>query len=81
MTLDSHEALYQYLNDRHHMSTTQLLTCMEELAHDNLSAIPAEYNNQLSLRLDADNANADLFYPKKVANQVHRLARDIQIKL
>lgn len=81
MSLDSHEALYQYLNNRHHMSTTQLLTCMKELAHDNLSAIPAEYKNQLSLRLDADNANADLFYPKKVANQVHRLARDIQIKL
>lgn len=54
---------------------------MEELAHDNLSAIPAEYKNQLSLRLDADNANADLFYSKKVADQVHRLARDIQIKL
>ena len=81
MSLDSHEALYQYLNDHHHMSTTQLLTCMEELAHDNLSTIPAEYKSQLSLRLDADNANADLFYPKKVANQIHRLARDIQTKL
>lgn len=54
---------------------------MEELAHDNLSAIPDKYKNQLSLRLDADNANADLFYSKKVASQVHRLARDIQIKL
>lgn len=81
MSLDSHEALYQYLNNSHHMSTTQLLTYMEELAHDNLSAIPAEYKNQLSLRLDADNANADLFYHKEVANQIHRLARDIQAKL
>ena len=81
MTVNSHEALYQYLNNYHHMSTTQLLTCMEELAHDNLSAIPTEYKNQLSLRLDADNANADLFYPKEVANQIHRLTRDIQAKL
>ena len=81
MTVNSHEALYQYLNNHHRMSATQLLTYMEELAHDNLSAIPTEYKNQLSLRLDADNANADLFYPKEVANQIHRLARDIQTKL
>lgn len=63
------------------MSTTQLLMCMEKLAHANLSAVPTEYKNQLSIHLDENNANADLFYPKEVANQIHRLARDIQIKL
>ena len=78
MTVNSHEALYQYLNNYHHMSTTQLLMCMEKLARTNLSTVPTKYKNQLSLRLDADNANADLFYHKEVANQIHRLARDIQ---
>lgn len=81
MTLNSHEALYQYLNNYHHMPTTQLLMCMEKLARTNLSAVPAEYKNQLSIHLDENNANADLFYPKEVANQIHRLARDIQAKL
>lgn len=81
MTVNSNEALYQYLNNYHHMSTTQLLMCMEKLAHANLSAVPTEYKNQLSIHLDENNANADLFYPKEVANQIHRLARDIQAKL
>ena len=81
MTLNSHEALYQYLNNYHRMSTSQLLMCMEKLAHANLSAVPAEYKNQLNIHLDENNANADLFYPKEVANQIHRLARDIQAKL
>ena len=71
MTLNSNETLYQYLNNYHHIWTTQLLMCMEKLAHANLSAVPAEYKNQLSIHLDKNNANADLFYPKEAANQIY----------
>ena len=76
------ESVAHYLKQAHHMSPKELVKALSQLVQtDNLHKLPASTADALKLQLDANDANADLFYSPDVASDVHHLTRAIFLKL
>lgn len=76
------ESVAHYLKQAHHMSSEELVKALSQLVQtDDLHKLPASTTDALKLQLDADDANADLFYSPNIAAEVHRLTRAIFLKL
>ena len=66
------EIIEKYLLNSHHMPEEELIQTLQELA--NVSAqhhIEPLLRDRINLQLDADNANADLFYSTDTAQNIH----------
>lgn len=77
------ESVAHYLKQAHHLSPEELVKALSQLVQtpDDLHKLPTSTADALKLQLDADDANADLFYSRDVAADVHRLTRAIFLKL
>lgn len=76
------ESVAHYLKQARHMSPEELVKALSQLVQtDDLHNLPASTAEALKLQLDADNANADLFYSPDVAADIHHLTRAVFLKL
>lgn len=76
------EIIKKYLLNSHHMAEEELVQTLQELA--NVSAqhhIEPLLRDRINLQLDADNANADLFYNIETAQNIHHLVDIIRKNL
>lgn len=76
------EIIKKYLLNSHHMTEEELVQTLQELA--NVSAqhhIEPLLRDRINLQLDADNANADLFYNIETAQNIHHLVDIIRKNL
>lgn len=76
------KSVAHYLKQAHHMSPEELVEALSQLVQtDNLNKLPTLTTDALKLQLDADDANADLFYSPDVAASVHHLTRTICLQI
>lgn len=75
------ESVARYLKQAHHLSPEELVKALSQLVQtDDLHKLPTSTADALKLQLDADDANADLFYSPDVAAEVHHLTRAVFLK-
>ena len=62
----------KYLLNSHHMTEEELVQTLQELADFSAQhRIEPLLRDRINLQLDADNANADLFYSTGTAQNIH----------
>lgn len=76
------EIIEKYLLNSHHMTEKELVQTLQELADfSDQHYIEPLFRDRINLQLDADNANADLFYSIDTAQDVHHFVDIIRKNL
>lgn len=70
-----------YLRNSHHMSGNELANTLKQISQLNLTMLKPNIAEKLKQQLKADDNNAELFYDKKTAQQIHQLTNSISIRL
>lgn len=76
------EPIKNYLLNSHHVSEEEVVQTLQELADFSAKHYIAPMTrDSINLQLDADNANADLFYSIDTAQDVHHFVEIIHENL
>lgn len=76
------EIIEKYLLNSHHTTEEELVKTLQELADFSAEHfIEPLFRDRINLQLDADNANADLFYSIDTAQDIHHFVEIIHENL